>query len=169
LRGEGRSAGCGRWVPRFRKETIRRWLPSPLREGEMRAAIGANLCLPMLLAGALTVLSGCGGEGEVPAVQLLDSAGVRIVENHRPAWEEGRGWTIGAEPLLRLGVVEGDPALQFEGVTGLARLDDGTVIVADGGAQEVRFFDSMGSPLTVIGGKGEGPGEFSGLSGLGMG
>jgi hypothetical protein len=48
-------------------------------------------------------------------------------------------------------------------------LRDGTVVVADGGSQEVRFFDADGHLMATVGGAGEGPGEFTGLSGLGTG
>lgn len=124
--------------------------------------------LAFLLAVA-PVLSGCGGRGgESPGFQLRDSAGVRIVESYRPVWAEGKGWTPGSQSLLRIGVVEGDAAYQFDGLTGLARLGNGTVVVADGGSQEVRFFDSSGHLTAVAGGVGEGPGEFTGLSGLGV-
>jgi hypothetical protein len=76
---------------------------------------------------------------------------------------------VGREPLLRIGVVDGDPSLQFNRIGGVARLQDGTIVVADGGSQEVRFFNSSGEVGRVVGGKGEGPGEFSDLAGLGVG
>jgi len=115
-------------------------------------------------------LTGCdGGGGEATAYLVRDSAGIQVAENHRPAWEEGAEWSVGSEPILRLGVVDGDPAFQFDDVVGLARMEDGTVVVADGGSQEIRFFDSSGHILAITGGVGEGPGEFSGLSGLGKG
>jgi len=41
--------------------------------------------------------------------------------------------------------------------------------VGDGGAQEVRFFGNDGLHLRTAGRSGEGPGEFLGLSGLGIG
>ena len=122
---------------------------------------------PTCLLGVVAVLAGCGGGGEAPAFLVRDSAGVRIVESFRPVWEDGSGWWAGQEPTLRLGVVDGEAALQFDGVTGLARLGDGTLVVADGGSQEIRYFDSAGNPTAISGGPGEGPGEFTGLSGLG--
>jgi hypothetical protein len=68
-----------------------------------------------------------------------------------------------------LGVVDGDPARQFDDVIGLTRSGDGSLAVADGGSQEVRFFDPAGNLTAIAGGSGEGPGEFTGLSGLGLG
>jgi hypothetical protein len=93
---------------------------------------------------------------------------VTLVESFRPQWREGEGWRVGPEPLLRIGVVEGEVAYQFDGVTGAVRLADGTVVVADAGYQEVRFFDPRGTVVRTVGGPGEGPGEFAGLAGLGV-
>ncbi len=122
-----------------------------------------------LLPTAASILSGCHGGGETSAFQRRDSAGVQIVESYRPIWVGGEGWRVGSQPLLKIGVVEGDAAFQFDGVTGLARLKNGTVVVADGGSQEIRFFDASGALVAVAGGMGEGPGEFTFLSGLGPG
>ena len=121
------------------------------------------------LALSALALLGCGPSDtpEEAPFQVRDSAGVEIVENTRPAWGEGEGWSVGAPSLLRLGVVEGDAAQQFTGVTGAVRLGDGTVVVADGGSNEVRFFGPDGNHRGTVGGSGEGPGEFTGLSGLG--
>ena len=110
---------------------------------------------------------GCATNPDDPVFEVRDSAGVTIVENHRPGWTAGDEWTLGPDPILRLGLVDGESPLQFDGVTGVARTVDGGVVVADGGSQEVRFFDSAGSLRARVGGKGEGPGEFTGLSGLG--
>jgi len=121
---------------------------------------------PTLLV-VVVSLAGCGEVGEAPVFEVRDSAGVQIVESHRPAWGESSGWHIGSEPAFRLGVLEGESAFQFDGVMGVARLGDGTLVVADGGSQEVRFFDAAGNPTALAGGTGEGPGEFTGLSGLG--
>lgn len=107
------------------------------------------------------------GADDAGGPQLRDSAGVEIVENSGPLWREGEAWWVNDEPILRLGVLDGDPAYQFSGITGLARLEDGTVVVADEGSQEVRFFGSGGELEAVVGGRGGGPGEFTGLAGLG--
>jgi hypothetical protein len=82
-------------------------------------------------------------------------------------WEDGDGWQVGPEPLLRIGVVDGEAAYQFDGIAGVQRLENGTVVVADGGFQEVRFYSPDGQIQAVFGGPGEGPGEFTGLSDLG--
>jgi len=122
-----------------------------------------------LVFGVVLILAGCGGDVGAPAFQVRDSAGIQIAESQRPAWEGDSGWLIGTEPALRLGVVDGDPALQFDRVTGVVRLGDGRVVVGDGGSQEIRIFDAAGDLITITGGSGEGPGEFTGLSEIGTG
>ena len=42
----------------------------------------------------------------------------------------------------------------------MLRLEDGTVVVADRGANELRLFDAAGGFIRSLGGPGEGPGEF---------
>jgi len=108
-------------------------------------------------------------EEEAPAFSLRDSSGVTIAESLRPAWAEGGAWRVDQEPILRLGVVEGDPHQQFDGVTGALRLEGGGVVVADGGFQEVRYFSSAGEWTSTFGRPGEGPEEFTGLAALGLG
>ncbi|HSM62114.1 MAG TPA: hypothetical protein VK849_15005, partial [Longimicrobiales bacterium] len=114
-------------------------------------------------------VTGCAREEASPASVARDSAGIEILESLRPAWGSEARWRIGPEPLLRIGVSEGDPTREFSGVTGALRMRDGTVVVADAGSQEVRFFGEGGRFLTAVGRRGAGPGEFTGLSGLGRG
>jgi hypothetical protein len=113
--------------------------------------------------------AGCGPRdfGSGGPVQRRDSSGVEIVESVRPAWEEGEEWTLAPEPLVRIGVVEGESAFQFTGIAGVVRLSEGTVVVADDGSQEVRFFGPDGAHLRTVGRRGGGPREFTGLASLG--
>ena len=122
-----------------------------------------------VLSALVVCSSACGGGAEAPSFELTDSAGITIAESYGPAWPDSSGWRVGETPLLRLGVVDGDPALQFNGITGIARLDDGTIVVGDGGSGEIRYFDASGGLKFVAGGVGEGPGEFAGMAGMGSG
>lgn len=133
--------------------------------------VGPGLAGPGLAAAALlAALAACGDGGpEGPAHAVRDSAGVELVESARPAWGDGERWSVGAEPLLRIGVVEGERPYQLSGVTGAARLSDGAVAVADAGSNEVRLFDADGGFVTSVGGSGGGPGEFRRLAALGHG
>jgi hypothetical protein len=76
-------------------------------------------------------------------------------------------WTVDPQPLLRLGT--GDlPGHDLFRVRGAVRLGDGTIVVADGSSRELRFFDSVGGLVRVLGGRGGGPGEFEEM-GIGLG
>jgi len=121
-----------------------------------------------MVVGAVTVVScgtTCGPEGPAAAgYTVRDSASIRIVESFEPAWGEGEGWTLSAEPILEIGVVEGEAVYQFDGVRDVARAPNGNIVVADGGTQEIRIYDPQGRSIRILGGRGEGPGEFRGLA-----
>src|SRR5690625_5897237 len=80
----------------------------------------------------LALLTGCAaGDLEVAATsEVRDSAGIRIVESHRPRWGVGERIEVAAEPSLELGAVEGDTPESFARVVGVRRLPAGPVVVA---------------------------------------
>ena len=45
-------------------------------------------------------------------VMVRDSAGIRIIENALPAWEEGQGWTLDSTSLVEIGADPDDPNSQ---------------------------------------------------------
>jgi hypothetical protein len=94
---------------------------------------------------------------------IRDSAGVTIVESARASWEADGQWTISAEPQLDIGVAEGAAEYQLYRASSAVRLSDGRVVVANGGTNELRFYDRDGSHLMSVGRTGEGPGEFRDL------
>lgn len=49
----------------------------------------------------------------------------------------------------------------FGRIQDVTRLSDGSIAVVDGSSREVRMFDEAGAHLRSIGGRGEGPGEFT--------
>lgn len=115
-----------------------------------------------LLVGTALALAGCGDARRgAETVAVRDSAGIRVVESTAPAWADGEGWTLSAEPALRIGVAEGDPAHQFGAVAGAVRLADGGIAVADRQSGEVRYYDAAGRHVRTVGRKGQGPGEFA--------
>src|SRR5690606_5816123 len=93
---------------------------------------------------------------------VRDSAGVRVVRNLAPAWSGSAedAWSLSLEPILEIGVLEGDPAYMFSQMRGPRRLSDGSIVVLDGATSEVRIFDAEGRHLRTFGRKGQGPGEF---------
>ena len=99
-------------------------------------------------------------ESGLPFSESWDSAGVRIVENARPADTSFLDWRIGPEPSVTIGVAVGDEAQMLHGVQDAVMLSDGRVVVAESSSSELKVFDSTGTRVGTWGGRGEGPGEF---------
>lgn len=120
--------------------------------------------IPHFIAGSLLVTLAAGARNRGLAAQdsfaIRDSAGVPVVVSGRPAWTAAPAWRIGTRPVLRIGAVEGDPNRMFEQVRGATRMNDGTIVVLEGGTNELRLFDGDGNFVRNLGGTGEGPGEF---------
>jgi hypothetical protein len=64
---------------------------------------------------------------------------------------------------MRLGAAQGPEVEQFYQIRSVVRMEDGRVVVADGGSNEIRFFDADGGHVRTVGGDGAGPGEFKNL------
>ncbi|WP_405282572.1 6-bladed beta-propeller [Gaopeijia maritima] len=92
-----------------------------------------------------------------PTSTVTDSAGIPVVESTSPAEQ----WTVGAEPVVRIGSLDGPDA--FGDVRGAVFLADGRIVVADRQTSQLHVFDADGSPTDSWGGPGEGPGEFGNL------
>lgn len=129
----------------------------------MRRRRAAAFLVPVLLSSA------CGGDGppgDLPAPVVRDSAGVRVVENRLPqgplpAWATvapDPDWTLAPGPA-------GSGAPRVE-IRGAATLADGRVAVADAGSHRVRYFRDD-REVWSMGGRGEGPGRFLGIAGMG--
>ena len=120
---------------------------------------------PLLGLMSLAALACEQGRQSAPSLptQTGDSAGIRIVENGRPPDGSRLPWRIGPQPAVSIGAVEGDEPYMLDGAIDATRLSDGRIVVANVGTQELRVFDAAGIYLTTWGGRGEGPGEFTGL------
>ena len=112
--------------------------------------------LPTTLA---LMATGCEEAGPVGSA-VRDSAGITIVENTAPAWNEETSWRLSETPVVTIGVVEGDAAYELFRSRGAARLTDGRIVIATGGTHELRFYTLSGEHLRNVGGEGSGPGEF---------
>ena len=125
------------------------------------------------IAGAMgcdRVQPGSGPAGAAPGFIVRDSSGIEIIENHAPEHPPGQFWTIDAEPEIVLGgggarpgehqAAAQDPAQLIWEVAGIARLQDGRVAVLSQGNHQLYLFEPSGELSRVIGGRGEGPGEF---------
>ena len=118
-----------------------------------------------VIVGLLALGNAACGAGEQPRVRAVvrDSAGITIVENSAPLWREEETWRLTTEPVVNIGVVVGEPEYQLHNVVGATRLDDGRIVVANGGTGEIRFYDPSGRFVSSVGRPGEGPGEFGSL------
>lgn len=112
---------------------------------------------------ALSAIAACGGgDGRNGGAIVRDSAGVRIVESSGSGRETGAAWAVAAEPSVRIGGRDGE-AYELFRASSAVRQSDGTIVVANGGTGELRFYDAGGEHLRSVGRSGEGPGEFEDL------
>jgi hypothetical protein len=117
----------------------------------------------------LGVTSAC-SDGPPPTegqgIITRDSTGLQIIEHQEPL--HVRFWAVDSDPVLKLGSPEVEGALPFFMIRGavVARASasgEARLVVADGGSRELRVFSMGGDLISVMGGAGEGPGEFSSL------
>lgn len=122
----------------------------------------------LIIGVALLALGACSsGNGANVLATRADSAGVEIVTNAGPAWGQGGGWQLDAEPILQVGHRnDDDPRYNLLGVRSGLLLPDGGALVIVGGTNDVRRFDAAGNWVQSLGRSGEGPGEFRRAQGL---
>jgi hypothetical protein len=102
----------------------------------------------------------------VSSADVVDSAGVQVITSKAPAWGDKPRWKVAASPSLTLGGVAGDPALDFVSIVGARRLDDGSLVVANGGTGELRWFSADGKPVRSVGGRGVANAPFTSIASL---
>lgn len=118
----------------------------------------------MCLISLHPLLIGCRADSPAQArVVTQDSAGVQIIRNSAPRWRSGEEWRLSMDPVLDLSATGGGPRHEFFR-SSARRLEDGRIVVADGGSSELRFFSAAGEFLTRVGRPGTGPGEFRQLT-----
>ena len=93
-----------------------------------------------------------------------DSAGVRIVENRTPVWNDGTRWKLDSLPLTSIGGDETDVQQQFRSISSALRMSNGNVVVAADNV--LRLFAPDGTYLRTLAQNGDGPGEFRSLQDL---
>lgn len=92
-----------------------------------------------------------------------DSAGVVIVESTSGAWQPSEKWRIGEEPVFEIGLVDGPAEYRLLRAFSAVQLSDGRLVLANGGTNELRFYDEAERHLFSVGRTGNGPGEFTDL------
>lgn len=121
-----------------------------------------------LAAALLATLSACERAAPADTAIRTDSAGVAFITYPGLPPTDASRITIAPEPDLVLGGKDAPagPDHEFFMITGVSRLRDGTVVVANGSSRELRFYGQDGRHVRSMGGEGGGPGEFQSLNGL---
>ena len=102
-----------------------------------------------------------------PTFSVRDSAGIEIVESSAPLLGPD-AWKVSEEPVLQIGEMEGEEAYLFAGINPrrngnfpfVFRWPMGRIVVCNGMDSTIRIFDRRGEFIRMVGGEGEGPGEF---------
>lgn len=102
------------------------------------------------------------GKRSCSAMSLVVHA-VLLVPSASTSAQAVAKWRADPHPLLDLGGANDTGATQFTHIRGVMRLKDGTIIVADGGSSELRYFDRMGRHWKNASRRGSGPGEVRGF------
>ncbi len=130
------------------------------REGDGQWWRGFRRCAVPSAWLALCAAVGCSGPDEAtPAATVTDSADVRVVTYDLVGVDVPTYRTV-AEHDLQIGVQEGAPEYSFSSIPDIAMAPDGSLVVSDELARELRVYDPQGMFLNRIGRSGEGPGEF---------
>jgi hypothetical protein len=74
-------------------------------------------------------------------------------------------WRLSPTPVFSIAEPNGDPDLVLHGVRFGALLQDGQMVVSSA-LTTLMFFDTAGHVVRVVGGHGDGPGEFGRIDGL---
>jgi hypothetical protein len=73
---------------------------------------------------------------------------------------------VADEPPVVIGDTAGGAGQELDRVAGAALLRDGSVVVANSGTYELRFYSAGGTFVRAVGRQGQGPGEFAHIDGL---
>ena len=110
-------------------------------------------------------LSGCREPAPVVSgADVVDSAGIQVITSRAPGWGDKPQWKVASDPSLVLGGVAGDPALDFLSIVGAKHLDDGSLVVANGGTGELRWFSPEGKPVRSVGGRASAKSPFAAIA-----
>lgn len=129
----------------------------------MTAAVICALTLTSSLLG-----TGCGSattdssEGWAGTIDTLASGEIIVRNTDEPLWSSEETWRVVEE--MRIGGDMGDDAILFGDIGSFDVDAQGRVFALDGQTQEIHVFDSDGTHMHTVGGRGTGPGEFEDAS-----
>lgn len=106
--------------------------------------------LPHLL---LLTLAACQGEPQPPAVTGGATATGSVI--------------VSAEPILAIAPTDSDGVPLLAYTVDATRLSTGTIALVDQSIDAVLLFNATGEPIGRVGRTGAGPGEFTGIGGIG--
>ena len=112
----------------------------------------APSALPVFLFGLLASCDGSSQGTDAGAFLVRDSFGISLAHNTGP------DRTLEAVETLRIGVIDGDPNVQFHGIGCLTIDSSGGFWLCDS-HESIRYYDESGEFQRQLGGHGEGPGE----------
>ena len=125
--------------------------------------------LLMVALAATIILTGCDATSHNNVGTWITKAdtlpgGMVHVSHTPPSGYIPVSWIL--EEDLSIGTIDGAHATSFSTIVGLKVRTDGSIVVLDRQAQEIRIFDQDGNHVTTHGRSGNGPGEFNGANGL---
>ena len=111
-----------------------------------------SACTSLTLTAMLGAVTACGGDAAADGfrAEVRDSAGIRLVENVATA-EAAPVLRLSEQPVVRIGALEGAPEYLLNRVQGATRLSDGTIVVANNGSSELRYYDRSGRHFALSG------------------
>jgi hypothetical protein len=117
------------------------------------AVVGAHSCRPDARA--------------IPVeIEEYYEEGSRIVVHPGLQIADERSRRFGRSPTVRIGGLDGAEEYTFGSIAGVLRQRDGSILVGDAMANELRLYDEAGHFIRRVGGAGRGPGEYRSLSGV---
>lgn len=128
----------------------------------MSLRIAVSILAAVTTAGMAVVTAACAADSPAvgPRVSTTDSAGIQVVEVSGLDLGALPEWRLGAEPLVRIGEVEGPETHVFGRIAAGGLLPGGEVVLLDGQEMWVGVYDTDGAFVRRMGGPGNGPGEL---------
>ncbi len=107
---------------------------------------------------------GC-SETQQQDYSMREAADLQIINNEQPRYE-GQFWTFSDEPMLEIGVEDGEREYMFYRLADAIKLPNGRILASNAGTHELRYFDGDGNFIRSFGRNGKGPGEFGDFSNM---